>query len=155
MACLRVVVALAVVAGMAAIAIATEPVLLMDSKGNPVRWDDWLEVNGPAAVVVWSSWVPGGEAVKRQLPGILRDCERRRLSLIVIDVQEPIEAAIEALGQTVEWLHDRHGAILKQYRVIELPAMIVVARDGSLMARLAPTAEALAGWSGQPEEPVP
>ena len=55
------------------------------------------------------------------------------LHLVLLDVQETLADGRKALGgSSVNWMHDRHGALLKQYRVITVPSVIVVAADGTL-----------------------
>jgi hypothetical protein len=53
------------------------------------------------------------------------------------------------------WLHDRHGMILKEYRVTRVPAVLVVARDGRLLDRLDPSPEAIAAWRPAPDVEQP
>jgi hypothetical protein len=65
----------------------------------------------------------------------------------VIAVQESFEASQKSLeGSGTTWFHDRHGLILKEYRVIELPALLVVDTEGTVIARLEPNQEALQTW---------
>ena len=46
----------------------------------------------------------------------------------------------------VSWIHARHGALLKHPLVIRVPSILVVSTEGEALARLDPTAEAVAGW---------
>ena len=72
-----------------------------------------------------------------------------RRGSVVVDVQEDFEAAEKALsGRGFEWLHDRHGAILKEYRLIEVPILVIVDSEGRLEARLSPDPGAVAEWAG-------
>jgi hypothetical protein len=44
---------------------------------------------------------------------------------VVLVVQETLDEGRAALGhREVGWLHDRHGALLKRYRVIEVPSLL-------------------------------
>jgi hypothetical protein len=71
------------------------------------------------------------------------------LHLVVLDVQETLEDGRAALDRReIGWLHDRHGALLKKYRVIEVPSLLLVAADGESLAKLDATPEAVLGWSG-------
>ena len=47
----------------------------------------------------------------------------------------------------VAWIHDRHGALLKKYRVINIPSILLVSNRGEALARLEPSAEAVRAWS--------
>jgi hypothetical protein len=69
--------------------------------------------------------------------------------MVIIAVQEPIEDSRQALGSGPGWLHDRHGSILKAYRVIRVPAMLVVDSDGRVLERLEALPEAVDAWRGR------
>lgn len=103
---------------------------------SPVRWSEWLAEHGPCAVLVWASWAPGaGDSLRaaRELDGIAAS---RDLDLVIVAVQEEFDAAGQSLaGGVTPWLHDRHGGILKEYRLIAVPSLIVVDRQGQLLAR--------------------
>ena len=112
--------------------------------GSSVRWSEWVAANGPAAVLVWASWAPAASAAVDGLPELAEAARSQGLKLVVVDVQEELEAARRELSRTgVAWLHDRHGAILKQYRLIQVPILLVVDQDGRELARMAPSAESL------------
>jgi hypothetical protein len=71
-------------------------------------------------------------------------CASAKLHLVVLDVQESLADGRDALGpREVSWIHDRHGALLKQYRVIEVPSLVLVSKDNQPFARLEPTAAAV------------
>jgi hypothetical protein len=75
-------------------------------------------------------------------------CREAGLNLVVLDVQETLEDGRSALSKReVGWLHDRHGALLKQYRVITIPSLLLVSRDGEALARLDATARSVRSWS--------
>jgi thiol-disulfide isomerase/thioredoxin len=117
---------------------------LSAADGSSVRWSEWVTANGPAAVLVWASWAPGAPAAVDGLPELAEAARSQGLKLVVVDVQEELEAARRGLELArVPWLHDRHGAILKQYRLIELPILLVVGQDGRELARMDPSAESL------------
>jgi hypothetical protein len=129
----------------------TSPLVAPD--GRAVRWQQWLDENGPAAVLVWASWAPRAGAVMERLEDLAGACRARGLSPVVVDVQEPMEDARAALdGRGVTWLHDRHGAVLKRHRVIRVPALIVVDRKGVVLGRLEATPEAVRRWRDPGEE---
>jgi hypothetical protein len=70
--------------------------------------------------------------------------------LVVVSVQEDLDDARRGLeGTEAAWLHDRYGGLLKHYRVVTIPGLLIVAADGEVLARLAPTVEALRGWKGE------
>lgn len=112
--------------------------------GTAVRWSEWLAANGPAAVLVWASWAPGAPSAVERLPELEEAARGQELKLVVVDVQEELEAGRRGLERAgVAWLHDRHGAILKQYRLIELPVLVIVDQGGREISRMAPNAESL------------
>ena len=121
--------------------------ILAKPDGGAARWSEWLEANGPAAVVVWASWAPGADEVADELDQIAAAARSQQLALVVVGVQESAEEAALVLGRSgAPWLHDRHGAILKEYRLIRVPILVVVDRQGEVLARLEPSAEALRAW---------
>jgi hypothetical protein len=126
---------------------APEALQLMNPLGDPVDWTEWLNDRGPTAVLVWSTWVPDSRVTASRFDALARACSDRGLGFVVIDVQEPRDAARRVLeAHDVQWLHDRHGAVLKHYRVTRLPRLLIVAGSGEVLARLDPSPEALAGW---------
>jgi hypothetical protein len=120
---------------------------LAEPDGGAVRWSDWLAANGPAAILVWASWAPAADAAVDALDELAVASEAQRLALVVVAVQESAEAAGMVLGRTATpWLHDRHGAILKEYRLIRVPILVVVDSNGGVLAKLEPRPEALRTW---------
>ena len=74
-------------------------------------------------------------------------CADAGLHLVVLDVQETLEEGRAALGAyDIAWIHDRHGALLKLYRVIEVPSLLLVAADGSHLANIGASSDALRSW---------
>jgi len=132
---------------MALPAIAADPPLVDGASGAPVVWSDWVARRGPVAVLAWASWSPTASEVLGRHAELSAACGERGLHLVVLDVQEPLEDGRRALGAAgVAWIHDRHGALLKTYRVIELPSLVIVSKNGEVLARLGPSAEAVRGW---------
>lgn len=120
---------------------------LAEPGGGAVRWSEWLAGNGPAAVLVWASWAPSADAAVDALDELAAASEAQRLALVVVAVQESAEAAGRVLDRTgTPWLHDRHGAILKEYRLIRVPILVVLDGDGEVLAKLDPRPEALRAW---------
>jgi hypothetical protein len=128
-----------------------EPAGMLAPDGSRFRWWDWLDDNGPAAVLLWSSWTPHADAVLARYNELRAACQERGLSLIVVDVQEPMVEARAALGdRQLEWVHDRHGAVLKRHRVFRVPMLLILDRHGTALASLEPKPEAVRTWSGPP-----
>jgi hypothetical protein len=101
------------------------------------------------AVLTWASWAPGADDVLRQSAALASACESKGLGFVVLDVQETLEEARSALsGLKQPWIHDRHGALLKEYRVIRVPSLLVLSADGRVLGKLEATAEALRAWEG-------
>jgi len=119
----------------------------VQSDRSPVKWQDWLEANGRTAVLVWSSWAPQSRGILAQVDAIKDAAKKSGLGFVIVDVQEEFEAGEEAIGQRgVSWLHDRHGSILKEYRLIRVPILLVVDREGNVIEKLDSTPESLESW---------
>ncbi len=128
-------------------AIAVDPPLADGVSGAPIAWSNWVGNRGPVAVLVWASWAPGAGAVIDAWDEIAQASREAGMHPVVVDVQESLADGRAALGpRQVSWIHDRHGALLKQHRVIRVPSILVVSVEGEAIARLDPTAEAVAGW---------
>jgi len=133
----------------ASIAAAADPRLVDGVSGAPIAWTDWVAKRGPVAVLVWASWAPKADATMDQHADLASACVEAGLHLVVLDVQETLEDGRAAMDDhEVAWLHDRHGALLKRYRVIEVPSLLLVAADGEALATLDATSDAVRGWSG-------
>jgi hypothetical protein len=131
-------------------AIAADPRIVDGVSGAPIAWTDWVAKRGPVAVLVWASWAPRAGATMEKHAELAAACADGGLHLVVLDVQETLEDGRAALGpRDVGWLHDRHGALLKRHRVIEVPSLVLVAADGKVLARIDATPEAVRGWSGR------
>jgi len=128
-------------------AIAVDPPLADGVSGAPIVWSDVVVKHGPAAVLMWASWAPGAEAVIDGWDQIAKECRKSGLHPVIVVVQESLADGRAALGSGgVPWIHDRHGALLKQYRVIKVPSIVVVSAEGEDVAHLDPTVAAVAGW---------
>ena len=127
---------------------AADPRIVDGVSGAPIAWTDWVAKRGPVAVLVWASWAPMAEATMDEHTSLAEVCTEAGLHLVVLDVQESLEDGRAALaGREVGWLHDRHGALLKMYRVIEVPSLLLIAADGEQLAKLDATADAVRRWS--------
>ena len=127
---------------------AVDPPLADGISGAPIAWSDVVGKHGPVAVLVWASWAPGAPAVIDGWDEIALASRDSGLHPVVVDVQETLADARAALGPGgVPWIHDRHGALLKQYRVIKVPSIVIVSTEGETLARLDPTVAAVAGWN--------
>jgi len=124
------------------------PALVDGVSGVPIDWDAWVGKHGPAVVLMWTSWAPGADDAIDAHAAIAAAGREKNLELILLDVQEPIADGRAALGSKgIAWIHDRHGALLKQYRVIRVPSLVIVSSKGEVLARLEPTAAAVSGWN--------
>jgi hypothetical protein len=116
--------------------------------GATVEWSAWIEEHGPAAVVLWASWAPGAKGTMLGLADLDGVAGSKGLDLVLVSVQEDAaKAGIKLADSKLVWLHDRWGALLKHYRIVTIPAMLIVDRDGTLLARLDATPEALREWT--------
>ncbi len=78
---------------------------------------------------------------------IAEAAEQRGLSWMLVDVQEPLPDARRALADAeFSWVHDRHGSLLKIYRVFEVPAIVIVSADDTVLGIIEAKAEALETW---------
>lgn len=101
--------------------------------GRPVGWSDWLAERAPVALLMWASWVPDAERVLDDLGPVAAELRGRNLDLVVIVVQETLDEARAGLaGRDVEWLHDRYGLLLKQYRVVSIPRLLILDDEGKV-----------------------
>ncbi len=124
------------------------PPSLVKANGVSIDWDDWLTEHGSSAAVLWASWLPEDQRDIERLAAIKRVAADKGLDFVVIALQEPISASRDALGSSgLQWLHDRHGAMLKHLLVYRVPTLAVIHSDGAVLARLRPDPEALASWS--------
>ena len=119
------------------------------SDGRGVVWTDWLGDNAPVAVLLWASWVPDADKTLADLETIIAAANARGLDLVLVVVQEPLEEARESLSDIgVTWLHDRYGHLLKDYRVVSIPRLLVIAEDGRVVERLDVNMESVRAWGG-------
>ena len=124
------------------------PPRLVQPDGVSVDWNEWLAEHGSTAVVLWGSWLPENQKRLEGLAEIREATNTTGLSFVVIALQEPIAASRDALGSSgLPWLHDRHGAMLKHLLVYQVPALVVIHRDGTVLGRLQVDSEALTRWS--------
>jgi hypothetical protein len=128
---------------------AADPPLVDGVSGAPVSWADWIAKRGPVGLLFWASWAPDATTIIQGYGDLAKACRTAGYELVVVGVQESLEDGREALGGTgITWIHDRHGALLKQYRVIQIPSLAVVSAEGKTLARLDPTVEAVNRWEG-------
>ncbi len=138
------------VAGGAAPAAAADEVTVTTPSGEAVGWTGWVGDRGPVAALLWASWIPDAGAQLEVVPAMAAAARAKGLELVLVTVQDDLEAAGRAIGATeVPWLHDRHGELLKHYRVVRIPALLVIGRDGRLIGRLEPDPQALRAWKGE------
>lgn len=144
-------VAAALCAGAAFVAAQTPvPVVVTAPDGRTLEWSRWLANAGPAAVLLWSSWSPRGDEPLAELEAFEAVCRERGLAFVLVAVQEELEESAAVLGgRDVRWLHDRHGMLLKRYRVVRVPSVLVLDGRGEAVARLQPTPEALQAWEAR------
>lgn len=129
---------------------ASEPkaeVQVAQADGTPVVWSRWVSRHAPVAILVWSSWAPRAAEALAKIEELRAACRARGLQLTVVDVQEARGDAQTKLSTAAPgWLHDRHGSILKRYRVIRIPSVLILDTAGEAAARLEATPAAIAGW---------
>ncbi|MCP4897264.1 MAG: hypothetical protein GY906_09870 [bacterium] len=112
-----------------------------------VPLDRWLADNGPAVILVWATWAPRSERALEALDEISRSCIERGFSLAVVDVQESFEDGRNALDdRTVPWAHDRHGLLLKHFRIIKIPTLLMLESDGTLLSQGEVVVDTIEKW---------
>lgn len=105
--------------------------------GEPLSWDEFVAREGPLVVLVWASWAPEAQKSLERGEPLRRAAEELGYRFVIVDVQEPMRQAQRALGEgDLPWLHDRHGELLKRYRVLRLPRLLVVDENGELRYRM-------------------
>jgi hypothetical protein len=118
-----------------------------DPDGAQIEWSSWLRDNGPVAVVLWASWVPDADASIREFPAIAEAAASKGLDALLVSVQESANETRASLGGAdLPWVNDRFGGLLKQFRVVKIPSVVVVGPDGVVIARLDADAGALREW---------
>jgi hypothetical protein len=136
-------------AALASTAAAADPQLVDGVSGAPIVWSDWVAKRGPVAVLVWASWAPQSASVAADYQAFAKAGREAGLHMVLLDVQESLADGRKALsGSSINWIHDRHGALLKQYRVITVPSVIVISADGEIQRRLDAAPAALRGGAG-------
>jgi len=142
----------AVLAAVPVLAQAPSPVALQLEypDGTPVAWERWVAANGPVALVVWASWAPRSGRVLEVLDGLRKAAGEKGLSLVFVAVQEPMDDASRGLGGTgMTWFHDGRGTVLKRFRVVTVPSLVVLDPQGEVLGRLEASPEALRSWEGR------
>jgi len=67
-----------------------------------------------------------------------RERKDQRFTVLAIDIQESpqrVKDWVAKAGVTVPVLLDRDGAVTSQYRVTATPTVVLIARDGRMVAR--------------------
>ncbi len=124
-------------------------IVLTTPEGERVVWSSWVGERGPLVVLLWASWVPRSAETLDQLDELSRAARQDGLDLVVVAVQEPLEDAEDGLaGLDLVWLHDRYGELLKEYRVVTVPRLVIVDRDGRKQRTLPPDPAALRRGGG-------
>jgi len=135
--------------GFPSVGVAADLTLTMPD-GSPVVWSDWVADQAPVAVLLWASWIPSAEETLADLDQITAAARAKGLNLVIVAVQETLEEAAESLeGIDVGWLHDRYGHLLKDYRVVVIPRLLVFAEDGQVVERLEVSPRSLRTWGGE------
>lgn len=117
--------------------------------GRSVVWADWVGENSPVAVVLWASWVPDAAATLEGFDSIAGAARSHDLDVVLIVVQESFAEARESLGGTdIRWFHDRFGHLLKEYRVVSIPRVLILSEDGTVIENLEAKPDAIRAWGG-------
>ena len=139
---------LALVISATSVAQPAPPPTLLQPDGKEVSWSAWLATHGSTAVVVWASWLPEEQRDLKDLVAIRQAAADKDLDFVVIAIQEPIDASRKALETSgLQWLHDRHGAMLQHLLIYRVPTLAVIQSDGTVLARLQPDPKALIQWA--------
>jgi hypothetical protein len=132
---------------------AQQATVVMDSTGKSVQWTEFLGTRTPVAVLIFASWAPGARDTIGELSDLGRACADRGWTLVIVDVQETFDAARRTLSNTggVQWLHDRHGDVLKRYRVIKVPSIVVIDNGEVVLGRIEARARSVVAWDPDAE----
>jgi peroxiredoxin len=107
---------------------------LLDLDGAAVSLKD---MRGKAVVLYfWATWCATCRAEMPKLEKLARDYSGRGLVLLGINDEDPQIAGeyLKENGHTLRSLVDRWKNVYKSYRVDEIPAMILVTRDGRIVS---------------------
>jgi len=141
-------VAAAAIIVLASVAAAAQDLSIADSAGAPLRWNAWVEEHAPVVVVLWAAWAPGADDTIAVMGEITRVARSRGYEAVLVSVQEDVAEARAALVDAeLPWLHDRYGALLKHYRVVEIPSAVILGSDGEARGLVKATPMALREWS--------
>jgi hypothetical protein len=131
------------------VAATADPPLVDGVSGAPLAWSEWLPRKGPVALLVWASWAPESDRAVADFEKLDEACSKAGLNLVLLDVQEPLEDGRAALVSSgASWIHDRYGALLKQYRVFKIPSLLLLSADNTVLGRIESTPEAVRAWGG-------
>ncbi len=137
-------VALVAIGAGSAVPAAGQEITLSASDGTQVSWAALVAERGPMAVLLWASWLPKADATLDEVDALASAARERGLTFVLVAVQEPLDDARGRLdGRTIDWLHDRYGQLLKHYRVVSIPRLLVVEADGRVRSSLPPEPAAL------------
>jgi peroxiredoxin len=107
---------------------------LSDLDGTPVSMKD---LRGKAVVLYfWATWCATCRAEMPKLEKLAHDYHGRGVVLLGINDEDPRIASeyLKENGHTLRSLVDRWKDVYKRYSVDEIPAMILVARDGRIVS---------------------
>jgi peroxiredoxin len=80
---------------------------------------------------------------------VYRELKDKKFTVLAIDIQEDlakVEAWTTAKGITSPVLLDRNGAVAAAYRVTATPTVVLIGRDGRMLARATGTR----AWGSRP-----
>lgn len=96
---------------------------------------------GPVVLVFWNTWLPGAGEFAKLLPGVEAAAKQHGWPGAVIVFQErhsEVGRDFPALGDTLPFVFDRRGELLRRFQVTKAPAVLLVGRDGKVRSRCGP-----------------
>jgi thiol-disulfide isomerase/thioredoxin len=111
--------------------------------GKSISLADLLQ-RGPVVLVFWNSWLPQGKSFLPLLREVESSAQREGWPGAVVIFQDDSADGTKLLASEPAVLPrvlDRRGVLVRHFEVTRAPAVLLVDRDGTVMARSGPGAE--------------
>jgi len=98
---------------------------------------------GPAVLVFWNSWIPGGAGFVPVLLEVERAARQHGVPGAIVVFQDDSDAWEQTIGAPAAGLPrvlDRRGVLLREFKVTRAPTVLVVDRTGKVLERTGPDA---------------
>ncbi|MFZ5788525.1 MAG: TlpA family protein disulfide reductase [Acidobacteriota bacterium] len=122
--------------------------------GQPIALRE-LFAGGPVVLVLWNSWLPDSAEFGPQIVSAAAAARAAEARCVVVVFQDEPEAArgLPDGDAPVLVALDRHGELLRRFKVTRAPAVLVVGADGAVRSRGGPGADEVAAALRSLEKP--